>query len=329
MRANNILCCSAVAFVNNGLSNYGIRGQQCHQKLGNNRKQPQIISLFDGCDGIDDDNMKSFLGDCGDIGDSMIPKQYTQRRWAAVAMKSQDKDAIPQQHTPQRRMAVQIISHSIISSILLMNANAVQAACLPGDVRADCIGVYKVPIDAMSESDMSPDKLKLYAPDLNWVEPVQYPKTYDDAISQLNDLRQQLDDAQDLVAKGDMEASGISLLEIIPKTNAAGITIIQTINKALIDERNNAMKSKKRKDGEYVENPSTNKGTILEIEASRVQTSLNELLGYLGEIDVLLGQGLRGALGAPAPAQIQILENFAECKREFDNFLATIPKKPR
>jgi len=89
------------------------------------------------------------------------------------------------------------------------------------------------------------------------------------------------------------------------------------------------MKSKKNKNGEYVENPSTNKGTILEIESSRVQTSLNELLGIMGESDVLLGQGLRGDLGAPAPAQIQISENFAECKREFDNFLATIPKKPR
>ena len=283
MRANDILCCSAVAFVNNGLSKYGIRGgQQCHQKLGNNIKPSHnIISLFDGCDGIGDN----------------IP----------------------------RRMVIQ----SIISSILLINTNSANAACLPGDLRAQCIGVYKVPIDAMSESDMSPEKLKLYAPDLNWVEPVQYPKTYDDAISQLNELRQQLDDAQDLVAKGDMEASGISLLDIIPKTNAAGITIIQTINKALIDERNKAMKSKKRKDGEYVENPSTNKGTILELKANRVQTALNELLGYLGETDVLLGQGLRGDLGVSAPAQIQILENFAECKREFDNFLATIPKKPR
>jgi len=295
MRANEILCCSAVAFVNNGLNKYGIRGQQCHQTLGNNIKQSHIISLFDGCDGID------------------------------------DNDVIPQQHTQKRRMVVQAISQSIISSMLLITTNSpVHAACLPGDLSANCIGVYKTPIDA-PESDFmdSPEKLKLYAPDLNWVEPVKYPKTYEDAISQLNQLRQQLEVAQDLVAKGDMEASGISLLDIIPKTNAAGITIVQTINKALINERNKAMKSKKRKDGEYVENPSTNKGTILEIEASRVQTALNELLGYLGEIDVLLGQGLRGDLGAPAPAQIQILENFAECKREFDNFLATIPEKPR
>ena len=218
---------------------------------------------------------------------------------------------------------------SFISSILLINTNPAKAACLPGDVRADCIGVYKVPIDAMSESDMSPDKLKLYAPDLYWVEPVQYPKTYDDAINQLNELRQQLDVAQEYVANGKLEASGISLLDIIPKTNAAGITIIQIINKALIDERNKAMKSKKNKNGEYVENPSTNKGTILEIESNRVQTSLNELLGIMGETDVLLGQGLRGDLGVSAPAQILILENFAECKREFDNVLATIPKKPR
>jgi len=287
MRANNLLCCTAVAFVNNRLSKYAIRWGS--YRLGRNIKQPHIISLFDGCDGI-------------------------------------DNILIPQQHTQPRRMFIQ----SIVSSILLINTNPVHAACLPGDTRRDCIGVYKTPIDA-PESDFmdSPEKLKAYAPDLNWVEPVQYPKTYEDAISQLNQLRQQLEVAQEYVANGQLEASGISLLDIIPKTNAAGITIVQTINKALINERNKAMKSKKRKDGEYVENPSTNKGTILEIEASRVQTALNELLGYLGEIDVLLGQGLRGDLGAPVPAQIQILENFAECKREFDNFLATIPEKPR
>ena len=288
MRANNILCCTAVAFVNSRLSKNVIRSGS-HHHLEKNIKRPHI-SLFDGCDGIDDNIL------------------------------------IPQQHTQTRRIFIQ----SIISSLLLINTNPVHAACLPGDLSANCIGVYKTPIDA-PESDFmdSPEKLKAYAPDLNWVEPVQYPKTFEDAISQLNDLRQQLDVAQEYVANGKLEASGISLLEITPKINAAGITIIQTINKALIDERNKAMKSKKRKDGEYVENPSTNKGTILELESNRVQTSLNELLGYLGETDVLLGQGLKGELGAPAPAQIQILENFGECKREFDNFLATIPKKPR
>ena len=65
----------------------------------------------------------------------------------------------------------------------------------------------------------------------------------------------------------------------------------------------------------------------INMKAYRFEYAMNELLGYLGETDVLLGQGLRGELGVSAPAQIQILQSLSEAEREFDEMLRVLPDK--
>lgn len=230
-------------------------------------------------------------------------------------------------HSHNRRMIFQTISFQAISSILLStNANA---ACLSGDIRAKCIGVYKLPIDAAESKYVeTPEMLKMYAPDLEWVEPVPYPGSYADALAQLKNQRQQLDTSQALIAKGSIEEAGLVLLDVTPKVKAAGIVIIKSFGNASNKERNAAMK---RKDTVIMNNDgnpsSTTKATTLEIRAYRIDDALNELMGTLGETDVLMGQALRGELGVSAPAQIQILSTLKDCMREFDNLLLTVPEK--
>jgi hypothetical protein len=59
---------------------------------------------------------------------------------------------------------------SILASMLSMNPS--NAACLPGDIRTECIGVYKMPIDDAALGYVeTPEQLKKFAPDLNWVRP--------------------------------------------------------------------------------------------------------------------------------------------------------------
>ena len=308
---HHLLCFNSLAFVNQrfGTIIVGDGGEKvCEPYYLTLDKQKQSqVSLYDG------DNRE----DCGgsdkhDSTDSINRPQYTP-------------------HTHGRRVFAQTISQSFIASglIQLVNIKSASAACLSGDIRSECIGVYKTPIDAPESPYMNtPEKLQAYAPDLKWVPPVEYPKNYADALNQLKDQRQQLDVAQDLVAKGQIEKAGLIVLDIIPKANAAGSVILKSINKASNNERNAAMKRKNKSSIGNDDNPSsTNKATTLEMKAYRVETTLNELMGNLGETDVLIGQGLRGELGVSAPAQIAILEEFANCRKEFDNLLSTIPEK--
>ncbi|KAL7551621.1 hypothetical protein ACHAWF_016581 [Thalassiosira exigua] len=212
----------------------------------------------------------------------------------------------------------------------LMDADDAWAACLSGDVRAQCIGVYKLPIDAAESKYLeTPEMLRAYAPDLEWVPPVEYPRSYAAALDQLQSQRRQLDDARDFVAKGDIERAGLALLDVIPKVNAAGIAILKSFGSASNSERNAAMKRKRTTSASGNDgNPSsTAKVTTLEMKAYRIEYALNELMGSLGETDVLIGQGLRGELGVSAPAQIQILSNLSDCRREYDNLLLTVSEK--
>ena len=238
-----------------------------------------------------------------------------------------------------------------LSSMLLipLNEKSANAACLSGDIRSDCIGVYKLPIDAPESSYVAtPEKLMQYAPDIKWVPPVEYPANYADALKQLNDQRLQLDVVQERIAKRGIEGAGLVLLDISPKVNAAGIVILKSFGSASNKERNEAMKkidtadflkkidsaadTTNNDDGNpssmLVGNPSSTEAvTALEMRAYQMETTFKELVGFLGETDIMIGQGLRGDLGVSAPAQIQILSNISECRKEFDNMLSVVPEK--
>mmetsp|Transcript_14665 Transcript_14665/g.31883 ORF Transcript_14665/g.31883 Transcript_14665/m.31883 type:complete len:172 (+) Transcript_14665:133-648(+) len=164
MRAQNLICCATLAFVNNinGGKRYGV------SYLGARQKQSQLS--------LNGDEHNCYGSDRSDIN--------------------------LHEHSQHRRAFVQTIATSFLTSVLLTNDKPASAACLSGDIRAECIGIYKLPVDAAEAPYMvSQEQLKKYAPDLQWVPPVQYPSTYADALNQLKDQRQQLDVARDCCSR--------------------------------------------------------------------------------------------------------------------------------
>ena len=207
-----------------------------------------------------------------------------------------------------------MICASLLVPMSQLNTNQANAACLPGDIREDCIGVYKLPMDDAAKSYVeTPEKLQKYAPDLKWVEPIQFPSSYQNAINQLKEQRQNFDVVQESVAKGDIKQGGLLLLDIVPKVTAAGRYIVKYFSSAANSERNKDFESEEAK--------------TLDMKSYRIEYALNECLGYLGESDVLIGQALRGELGVSAPAQLAILDQFRDTRKEFDELLRVVPEK--
>ena len=339
MKVPSFVCCATLAFVNektNGMSSSGrvrIKRRGSHLLASSSSRlqgQDESRSISSSSwDNDDDDgeqrNYHSHDATSGGIGKGnrlQRDRRPTRRR------------------TMLGKLTDALLASSSLALLLATNARPAVAACLGGDIRPDCIGVYKLPIDAAEMKYVdTPEKLRLYAPDLHWVPPTPYPRTYADALRQLVDQRSKLDDARDLVAGGDIERAGLALLEMIPKVGVAGIVIVRTFDDAANGERNMAMKfisnddmtpaksiiiGNNRNDGN---NPSsTPKVTALEMKAYRIKYALDELLGYLGETDILIGQGLRGELGVSAVAQIQILNNLSDCRKGYDDLLGTVPK---
>ena len=137
---------------------------------------------------------------------------------------------------------------TLLVPISQLNINTADAACLPGDIREDCIGVYKLPMDDSSSRYVeTPEKLKMYAPDLKWIPPIDYPSNYQNAINQLKEQRQNFDVVQENVAKGDIKQGGLILLDVIPKVTAAGRYIVKSYTTAANNERNKSSDSDEAK----------------------------------------------------------------------------------
>lgn len=244
-----------------------------------------------------------------------------------------------------------IVVWPILAFMMSVHPTKSNAACLPGDIRSECIGVYKMPLDdAVLSYVESPEQLKKFAPDLNWVRssnpghvyivplltksslfvehtqvpPIEYPSTYSAAVTQIEKQRDQLNAAKEFILKGDLNQGGLILLDVVPKLSSSKNVILKQFGNALNNERNLEMKRSKKSNGT---SNSSEKATMIDMKAYRFEYAINELLGYLGETDVLIGQGLRGELGVFAPAQLQILSSLDEARIEFDEMLRSIPDK--
>lgn len=196
-----------------------------------------------------------------------------------------------------------IASFSLVTAIVSLLPTVSNAACLMGDTSPDCIGVYKMPMDdtALKYVD-TPEKLKQYAPDVRWVPPVSYPKSYKEAKSELNSLQQRCATLDSAVLQGNLTEVGIELLGIIPRLTVDGRFVIQTLNEA-----------------------KSQTGVDMSMKAYRAESAHSELLNKLGQCDILIGQAINGQLGAPAPAQLQILGDVKEANTLFDEFMRSIP----
>ena len=80
-----------------------------------------------------------------------------------------------------------------------------------------------------------------------------------------------------------MNQGGLVLLDVVPKVSAAGKVISKGFGDAVNKERNLQMKRSKSNDGTII---GSEKATSLDMRAYRFEYSINELLGYLGEVDV-------------------------------------------
>ena len=83
------------------------------------------------------------------------------------------------------------------------------------------------------------------------------------------------------------------LLDVTPKLSSAGKIVLKSLDNALNKERNLEMKRTGNAEA-------TEKITSLDMKPYRFEYSLNEVLRYLGESDVLIGQGISGQLGVSA-----------------------------
>ncbi|EJK57967.1 hypothetical protein THAOC_21943 [Thalassiosira oceanica] len=233
----------------------------------------------------------------------------------------------------KQRRARRDFLQSCFSTLVLGPATSCSAACLSGDLRTECIGVYKLPIDA-PESDFvsTPAQLSLYAPDLKWVPPVIYPTSYNEAIQSLRKNRNKLDEAKTYATEGNK--AGLNILEIVPNMTAAVTVIRQQYTDASNAERNKAMKRymkgrRRASAGLSMDsNPSTNPlSTRFEMANLKIDNVFEDLVGVLGECDILIGQALRGDLGVIASAQITILQQLTLCANEYDSLIRVIPEK--
>ena len=75
----------------------------------------------------------------------------------------------------------------------LSTASSANAACLPGDLSTDCIGVYKLPYQDSKESTWLQDKdiLAEFAPDIRYIKVDEQPATPELAKKELEAQRKQ------------------------------------------------------------------------------------------------------------------------------------------
>lgn len=178
------------------------------------------------------------------------------------------------------------------------------AACLPGDLSKECIGVYKVPMDdAISGMVGSKEALKQNAPDLNYIPPVGVPESLEEAMQILEAQRRAVDDIKSIIAGGRLEEAGIKVLNLVPRVTAAGRIVVQNVAQT-----------------------STLSNGAKEVQLLRLETKLDETLGCFGQVDVSIGQGLRGEMGVVTVAQLSILNDLKDAIIAFDEFLEEIPR---
>jgi hypothetical protein len=178
------------------------------------------------------------------------------------------------------------------------------AACLAGDLSPDCIGVYKVPVGDLEAVRRMPDAIAQNAPDLMSTPrtTMALPSNWNTAIEVLKTQRLAADDIYTVVQRGQLKEAGIKVLNLVPQVTAAG--------KVVIDQ---------------VSSETSKNAGIQEVQLMQLQSRLDDTLACWGQVDVTLGQGLRGELGVVTVAQLTILSELRDAMRAYDDFLAQVP----
>lgn len=216
----------------------------------------------------------------------------------------------------------------VSATTALESSQPAQAACLPGDKNVDCIGVYKVPVDdRVLPYVKSPEMLKTFAPDVRWVPPVEYPTSYGDAFTKLADSRDRFEKIVfDSIKTGKLEDAGVELLGITPLVTVAGRVIVSELSGS--PRKSNDWTSSSISDDDGSDGKGGDQETgDLSMKELRAEVVLSELVVALGQVDILLGQGMNGQLGSITAAQIQILSACTEINDLFRDLFNILPRK--
>lgn len=190
----------------------------------------------------------------------------------------------------RRKLLASIIG---LPSFLSANTPAL-AACMAGDLSPECIGVYKLPENAVSTEDM-----KRFAPDIKIVKPLFVPKSTVEALELLETQRLAAKDIMEVVQAGRLEEAGIKLLNSIPKVVLSARRIVEDAKERI---------------------PETH-GDVRTLRELQLDESFQILEASWKSADVTIGQGLRGDLGVSAVAQIRILSDLRDAITSLDDFL--------
>ena len=186
---------------------------------------------------------------------------------------------------------------------ILTTSTVSQAACLPGDLSKECIGVYKVPIDDRILPYVStPEALKRFAPDLNYVPPMAVPSSVAMAWEILETQRLAVNDIQQVVQKGKLEEAGIKVLNLVPKVTQSGKVILDDCFQHIVKSLSTT-------------------SVVKEMTMNRLESQWEMVLGLWGETDVMIGQALKGEMGVSAVAQIYLLNQIKDATAAMDDFM--------
>eukprot|EP00588_Corethron_pennatum_P015491 CAMPEP_0194265848 /NCGR_PEP_ID=MMETSP0169-20130528/953_1 /TAXON_ID=218684 /ORGANISM="Corethron pennatum, Strain L29A3" /LENGTH=250 /DNA_ID=CAMNT_0039006407 /DNA_START=89 /DNA_END=841 /DNA_ORIENTATION=+ len=177
-----------------------------------------------------------------------------------------------------------------------------QAACLPGDVSKDCIGVYKLPYADAVESEWLADKktLQEFAPDIRFIDvqkEVKRPDSIAEAKKQLKSERVKIKFIREFVLDGELEEAGVLILYLIPTVTSAALKI-----QNYVEDRTSE---------EYQDQK----------ELRKFKKSYEILLAEWSSIDIELGMAIRGQRGVVSVAQIEVLEYLKEATVALDDFM--------
>jgi hypothetical protein len=201
-----------------------------------------------------------------------------------------------------RRGILSLAGSCWLAPNFLDNANA---ACLTGDASPDCIGVYKVPIDDNILPYTSTESaLKKFAPDTRYVPPVKPPSSPREALQNLHEQRRAGEDVLAAVTAGKLEEAGVLVLKLLPQVTLASRVLLE----ASLANRHSNEESE----------------TVQSLRRQRLENSADQVYVSWNNVDVAIGQGMRGEMGTIIVAQLVILEEVKDAIRSLDDLLAAV-----